>query len=199
MPGPGSYDAVLASDTPAFSLSRRTRVARADSGLDPGLYTPSTELVFERSRYATITGKGSDLTRTSNTPGPGTYLAKTTLGDAVKWKFSQDQRLKHKTSDTPGPGTYKPASIRSEGAYSLGRRHHLKRGTALPGPGAYDPKKSEVTAQVSLDKSPRRLLAEPSPVPGPGTYTPEPVKTRASIRCTLSIGLEAGCGQLSVW
>jgi hypothetical protein len=112
-PGPGTYNLPSTFEEPKVTLKGRIPTKLKSDVPGPGQYDPKpikSNLAF--SLYGRIPRAES----TSNTPGPGEYQLKSTIGDAKK--FSLSPRIVQKDtskSHMPGPGAYNIKSTIGEG------------------------------------------------------------------------------------
>ena len=114
-----------------------------------------------------------------NRPGPGTYVAKSFVGEGPKIQIkSRPKAEKLNASMGPGPGAYKPNILSVlEKPPAIGLGHGVRGGLQnkatlqVPGPGAY----TSVSAHKDGPKfgfgSGKRGEQKANQYPGPGNYS----------------------------
>lgn len=111
------------------------------------------------------------------TPGPGTYQAKSFIGnDGPKISISSVRPLTSMSrGDNPGPGQYNSNlndKLKSP-SYRFGsskRKTNNKEAELVPGAGSYNPQERTKSPTWSMGKSTRGNKSGSEWVPGPGNY-----------------------------
>lgn len=191
-PGPGTYTTPT-SETKFgkarrchFGSAPRERPQSAGASPGPGQYTPATTTHQKQSpRFgfgASVRGGGNHY----QTPGPGSYECKTTIGKAtphysMRMKSGQDRNSHGNPS--PGPGAYTPAdpnvaysgcsrgvgSRKPQWSFGTSTRHGSDM-KPTPGPGAYEQKVAGQNAPAYSMRERRMEKKWQSSTPGPGAY-----------------------------
>ena len=163
-----------------FGRARKCEIERTDPLYTPGpgQYAP---LIGGR-RYPTWkigTGPRGRL-KTSDTPGPGTYIPDKNT-DFVRpktpsWKIGTGMRpdLNPVDKSVPGPGQYYPQYRSGSAKYTMRSKTHYVKNENTPGPGNYNVRtdKSLVVPSYKFgtQKKDGLDLAQSRYVPGPGNY-----------------------------
>ncbi|OMJ89849.1 hypothetical protein SteCoe_7931 [Stentor coeruleus] len=112
VPGPGVYEIKSKGvEGPSYSFRPKLRVKEVYPVPGPGNYNPNSSTVKEKSPSWGL-GKSEKIDGTSKDrsfPGPGTYLAFSTLA-GPKWGFGSSKRGWLVEGASPGPGTYEVKS-----------------------------------------------------------------------------------------
>lgn len=111
------------------------------------------------------------------TPGPGTYTAKTFVGEGPKIGIKARNSTAVNLSNAPGPGAYQPnlaSVVQKAPSVGLGqeRRDNLvsKSGNAkVPGPGAYAIHDKIEGPKFGFGTG-KRIAGKLNDTPGPGAY-----------------------------
>jgi len=111
------------------------------------------------------------------TPGPGTYVSKTFVGEGPKIGIKTRNSASTSFSNVPGPGAYKPnisSVVRKSPSAGLGhkRRDNLisrSDNAKVPGPGTYSLQNKVDGPKFGFGTG-KRAAEKLSDAPGPGAY-----------------------------
>eukprot|EP00397_Hematodinium_sp_SG-2012_P022883 GEMP01023740.1.p1 GENE.GEMP01023740.1~~GEMP01023740.1.p1 ORF type:complete len:235 (+),score=31.35 GEMP01023740.1:384-1088(+) len=149
VPGPGQYSPEKIQSRAkgiGFGSASRSSFSVPDELPGPGAYIVSKSLGSDGPKYSAL--RRRELTRTSDTPGPGQYSL-SGESDALKkgvtpmWGFSKSARTPNNNVNVPGPGSYDYTSRTGIGSTGPKFSMRSKRSgffvakNETPGPGAH--------------------------------------------------------------
>ena len=173
VPGPGSYNAKLASIFPTFSIGKgkRPHLTAQNSSPGPGEYSISPTTSPGKSIGK---GKRPSIIYDSIAPGPGSYESKTFTQDGPKVSLQSRRDRSNKDLDIPGPAHYSPEYKSAKGksfsaVMGSAKRKFEEDTKGVPGPGSYENNGINKGNAWSFGKS-GKVDDRSGFVPGPGAY-----------------------------
>jgi len=193
IPGPGSYDAVEMSKPNAYVLSgsgskapgckigtenRSNFLGGTSCSPGPGAYAPADRFVSQKANapgWGIGTSQRGPLSYIGQSPGPGSYSARDTIGEGPKSSMRPRTAVMLKNIN-PGPGSYsakiEPVVKRPPTAVvGSGQRNNNFAGLKnAPGPGAYIAYGDKKGSSPSYSFGKERPRTNYAGGPGPGAY-----------------------------
>ncbi|MCQ2820930.1 MAG: hypothetical protein MJ252_27040 [archaeon] len=194
-PGPGSYNPVLRSTTPHYSMGQKNSFSFRNDNPGPGKYEVKREITVNTLpsyKFSTSRKKGLEIESSKGIPGPGSYNTedKVLKRSQPNYSFGRQVRTKLKFDSNPAPNQYKVKEyIGKEGPkISMSKKIEPSKSEScyFPGPGQYKLTKFDkylpTSPSFGMGKSNRDDLYKKSDNPGPGEYDTESKSTIDAVK-----------------